>query len=63
MTTSRGDAAQEPTLDLLRSLGFARTDEQVVGFREQLEAAADRRTPEYWERLRARLGVNTDRAA
>jgi hypothetical protein len=63
MTTSRGDAEQEQTVNLLRNLGFARTDEQAAAYREQLAASAVRRTPEYWEQLRARLGVNTHRAA
>jgi len=63
MTARRDPAAQEQTLDLLRSLGFARTDEQVDAYKRQIEANADQHTPEYWEQLRARLGVNTDRAA
>jgi hypothetical protein len=62
MTASRGDA-QEHTLDLLRALGFARTDAQVEDFRAQLAASTEKHTPEYWEQLRARLGMTTDRAA
>jgi hypothetical protein len=59
----RTGGAQEQTLNLLRDLGFARTDEQVDAYKRQIEANADQHTPEYWEQLRTRLGVNTDRAA